>query len=560
MLSVNTNTAALTAQRNLSVNSDMASSSIAKMSSGTRIVKPSDDASSLAISNKLRADIVSLEQAGRNASQGSSLLQVANGAYDNIGNMLARMKVLSTQVINGTLGTTERLYAQEEFTNLRTQITNTANQTRFGSVNLLNGGGGNYLNTGEVTSTTGTANVSDQTTAATGMTAGTNDYFDENSIDAGTNTGFVNGAVSGINVAISGTSFKVSMTVGNQTFIGQIDNSNNGAGDAVRLTSTSNSANTIELQIGGTATLAANDYTEATRSNVEDGLRILMAGASYTAVNDDPTVVDGGFTADGTGTGIDQNGVNVPVKAGAGTAPGTYRFQYVSTGDETVAGATGYSDTGDERRGTGFFELTDGANTYTVDQKDIQIIGTEGSAGAVGIVTFGNGLQVYLNLDDTAVAATDSPTFDRGTSSDATHLIKIGEGGGISLSFQVSDKATDQASISFGGATASALGLDGLSIADATSAAATSARLDSAINTVNTAQASIGALQSRFEYIQSTISTTVENVSAARGTFRDVDMAAEMTAFTRSQTLMQASVAMLSQANQMPQQLLRLLQ
>src|SRR6185369_3417598 len=112
MLSVTTNTAALTAQRNLSTNSEMASNSIARMSSGSRIVKPSDDASSLAISNKLRSDIAALEQAGRNASQGASLLQVANGAYDNIGNMLTRMKVLATQVINGTLSTSERLFAQ----------------------------------------------------------------------------------------------------------------------------------------------------------------------------------------------------------------------------------------------------------------------------------------------------------------------------------------------------------------------------------------------------------------------------------------------------------------
>lgn len=494
MLSVNTNTAALTAQRNLSINSDMASASVARMSSGTRIVKPSDDAASLAISNKLNADIVALQQAGRNASQGSSLLQVANGAYDNIGNMLARMKVLSTQVINGTLGTSERLYAQEEFNNLRTQITNTANQTRFGSVSLLNGGGGNYLNTAAVTSTTGTANLSDLTNNGLGLTTGTNDFFTATSAAAGTNTGFVNGSVSDVSVAISGTSFKVSMTVGNQTFVGQIDNSNDQAGNSVRLTSTSNSANTIELQIG--TNMTAGDYTEATRTNVEDGLRILMAGATYTAINADPTQVDGGFTADGTGAGIDQNGVNVPVKAGAGTAAGTYSFQYVSTGDETATGATGYSNTGDERRGTGFFVLTDGANTWTVDQKDVQINGTEGSAGAVGVVTFGNGMQVYLNMDNTGTnGAAQDPVFDRGQSSDATHLITVGQGGGVTLNFQVSDKATDQASINFGSATASALGLDGLSIADDTSAAAASARINSAINTVNTAQASIGALQ-----------------------------------------------------------------
>jgi flagellin len=72
--------------------------------------------------------------------------------------------------------------------------------------------------------------------------------------------------------------------------------------------------------------------------------------------------------------------------------------------------------------------------------------------------------------------------------------------------------------------------------------------------------ANIGAIMSRFEFIQSTLTTTVENVSAARGTFKDVDMASEMTEFTRAQTLMQASISMLSQANKMPQELLRLLQ
>lgn len=558
MLSVTTNTAALTAQRNLSVNSDQASSSIAKMSSGTRIVKPSDDAASLAISNKLRADIVSLEQAGRNVSQGSSLLQVANGAYDNIGNMLARMKVLATQVINGTLGTTERLYAQEEFSNLRTQITNTANQTRFGSVNLLNGGGGQYAAAGTVAAvvTDSLANLSDLTDGAAGLIttgAAQNDFFDDTAGNANAiNTGFVHGSVSDINISIAGQAFQVQMKVGNQTFIGRIDSTNEAAAGIVTLTSTTNTANSIQLEV---ANGIGTTFSESVRSRVETGLRTLMAGASYTGVNADPTTVDNGFTASGGTIGVQQNGAIVPVLAGAGTTAGTYSFQYVSTGDETAAGATGYSLAADDRRGTGYFLLTDGANSWTVDQKDIQITGNEGTAGATGSVTFGNGLQVFLAMDATA-----ANSFDRGNSSTTALRFDIGAGGGVSLSFQVSDKATDQASINFSSATASALGLDGLSVADATSAAVASARLDTAINVVNTSQASIGALQSRFEYIQSTISVSVENVSAARGTFRDVDMAAEMTSFTKAQTLMQASVAMLSQANQMPQQLLRLLQ
>jgi len=563
MLSVTTNTAALTAQRNLAMNSEMASNSIARMSSGTRIVKPSDDASSLAISNKLRADIVSLEQAGRNASQGASLLQVANGAYDRIGDMLARMKVLATQVINGTLGTTERLYAQQEFDNLRTQISSTASQTRFGSVNLLNGGGGDYLQTGTIAAATGgtgnTADINDLTNAATGLTVGTNDFFDGTLFTSVTqvNTGFVNGSVSDVNVTISGQAYEVSMKVGNQTFKGRIDSSNNTAGDLVTLTSTANSANTIQWEVANdVGTGGALAVSESERSNVEGGLRILLSGAAYTAINADGTTEDNGFTGIGSTVGVDQNGTTVAIKAGAGTAAGTYQFQYISTGDETADDATGFTAAGDERRGTGYFLLTNGAESWTVDQTEIQIVGEEGSAGAYGIATFSNGLQVYLDLGSGGAAA----SFDRGTSSTAAYRFDVGAGGGVSLNFQVSDKSADQVSISFSSATATALGLDGLGIADEVSAATTSARLDLAINVVNTAQAGIGALQSRFEYIQSTISTTVENVTAARGTFRDVDMAAEMTSFTKSQTLMQASVAMLSQANQMPQQLLRLLQ
>lgn len=557
-LSVTTNTAALTAQRNLSINSDKAAASIARISSGTRIVKPSDDASSLAISNKLRADIVSLEQAGRNASQGSSLLQVANGAYDNIGNILARLKVLSTQVINGTLGTTERLYAQQEFDNLRTQITNTAAQTRFGSVNLLSGGGGQVSVAGTVAAvvTNSTANLSSLTDGAAGLItsgAAQNDYFDATAGNANAlNTGFVNGAVSNINVAISGQAFQVSLQVGNQTFIGRIDSTNQAAAGIVTLTSTTNTANSIQLEV---ANAVGTTFNETTRAKVETGLRTLLAGATYTGVNADPTTVDNGFTASGGTLGVLQNGATVPVVAGAGTDAGTYTFQYVSTGDETAAGATGYSATADERRGTGYFLLTNGAQSFTVDQTQLQIIGSEGTAGAYGIATFSNGLQVYIALDNTA-----ANSFDRGTSSTSALRFDVGSGGGVTLNFQVSSQATDQASISFASATASALGLDGLSVADEVSAAVASARIDTAINIVNTAQAGIGALQSRFEYIQSTISTTVENVSAARGTFRDVDIAAETTAFSTAQTLTQASVALLSQANQLPQQLLRLLQ
>jgi len=126
MNSILTNTAASSAQRFLGIASGKAESSISKMSSGSRIVKASDDAASLAISNKLRSDIATLTQANRNASQGASMLQVANGGLNQIGDLLSRMKTLSTQVVNGTLSSAERQFAQQEFDQLVTQVGETS--------------------------------------------------------------------------------------------------------------------------------------------------------------------------------------------------------------------------------------------------------------------------------------------------------------------------------------------------------------------------------------------------------------------------------------------------
>jgi flagellin len=558
MLSVTTNTAALTAQRNLNKASDDASGSIAKMSSGSRIVKPSDDAAALAISNKLRADIVSLEQAGRNASQGASLLQVASGAYDRIADMLTRMKQLSAQVINGTLGTTERLYAQEEFDNLRTQITNTATQTRFAGVPLLTGGGGAYMQAGQVTTaiTGNTSVLSDLTNGAAGLrTAGVsaNNFFDATADDTAVNSGFVHGNVTDINVTRSGSALQVSLRVGNQIFNGRIDAANSATGNIVTLVSTSNPANSVQFVVANPMTSLT---TENTRRLVEENFRTLLAGAAYTTINPNASTADNGFTGIGAAVGPTVNGVQVPIAAGSGTKPGTYAFEYISTGNESAQDAVGFVNGADDRRGTGFFRLTNGAEEWTVDIADLQITGSEGGAGAFGVITFGNGLQVYINMDTNAPPA----AFDRGTSSTQFYRFEVGEGGGVSLNFQIAEQSSDQVEITFTAATATALGLEGLSVADETSATVASTRIDDAINTVNTAVASIGAIMSRFEFIQSTLSTTVENVSAARGTFRDVDMASEMTEFTKSQTLLQASVAMLSQANRLPQELLRLLQ
>jgi flagellin len=138
-LSVATNTSAATAHRYLKTNDMETSRSLAKLSSGSRIVRASDDAASLAVGTKLKADVNALRQAQVNASHGSSVLQVADGALQQVSDILIRLKALSTQAVTGSISDTERGYLNSEFSQLKTQLDDLAAQTKFNGTPLLDG-------------------------------------------------------------------------------------------------------------------------------------------------------------------------------------------------------------------------------------------------------------------------------------------------------------------------------------------------------------------------------------------------------------------------------------
>ena len=114
-LRINTNIASLNAQRNLTLVTRRLNDNYARLSSGLRIATAADDAAGLAISERMRAQIRSFTVAGRNAQDGISLAQTAEGALNEVSNMLTRMRELAMQAANGTLGTTDRLTLNEEF-------------------------------------------------------------------------------------------------------------------------------------------------------------------------------------------------------------------------------------------------------------------------------------------------------------------------------------------------------------------------------------------------------------------------------------------------------------
>ena len=137
-LRVNTNIASLTAQRNLGGVTGRLQGNYARLSSGLRIASASDDAAGLGISERMRSEIVSMAQAGRNTQDGISLTQTAEGALNEVSNILNRMRELAVQASNGTTSTDDRATINTEFTALTSEIERIADETQFNGINLLN--------------------------------------------------------------------------------------------------------------------------------------------------------------------------------------------------------------------------------------------------------------------------------------------------------------------------------------------------------------------------------------------------------------------------------------
>lgn len=143
-LRINTNTTSLAAQRTLNVNNREQANSLGKLSSGTRIVRAADDAAGLAISEKLKAQIRGMNQAERNANDGISMIQTAEGGLSEVSNILTRLRELSVQSASDTVGDRERQFTDLEYQNLKQEIERISQVTEFNGKKLLDGSGDQY--------------------------------------------------------------------------------------------------------------------------------------------------------------------------------------------------------------------------------------------------------------------------------------------------------------------------------------------------------------------------------------------------------------------------------
>ncbi|MBS4641965.1 flagellin, partial [Aeromonas media] len=189
-LYINTNVSSLNAQRNMMNSTKSLDTSYTRLASGLRINSAKDDAAGLQISNRLTSQINGLDQGNRNANDGISVAQTAEGAMDEVTSMLQRMRTLAQQSANGSNNTDDRTALQQEYSQLMTEIDRVAQDTTFGGKNLLKGG---YVGTFQVGADAGQTitfkitsalsisgiagtTTSKATVSSTGISAGTDRY------------------------------------------------------------------------------------------------------------------------------------------------------------------------------------------------------------------------------------------------------------------------------------------------------------------------------------------------------------------------------------------------
>lgn len=655
MPSILTNAAAEGANANINIHSRNAAASVGKLSSGSRIVRPADDAASLAISNKLKSNIATLTQAKVNAGQTSSLLQIAGGGVSRVSEILTRLKTLSTQAVNGTLSNAERQISQEEFGQLIEQIDNTVNQTQLNGIKLLAGGANASFKAGTNVTDAGRVNTV-QTIAGT--------LFDDSSINLNNYTGAVEGTIDDVRVTRNdaNTNYIIEMDIKNgaqmETFRGEVSqtaadgstiqfksttNDNNGftaVTDAV-LVATAGTEDTMESELkqilgvgtGGSEvvfraaniTESANAFrsdvtvvssvvstldfaTEATASAAAAAATITITGSTGSAttaaltalesigsirdkinaiseqtgvaatLRDDASAGTGGlnlvlYSLDPASTFTLANGVGTPLTSlGLGTtstAQTTGGYDNIlSASSSTAAGRYTLTSSFDSNADTTTFRIQDQkGQTYDAVVKDVSDIADDTD---LTTVSFSNGVELTFTNDQlrrTSSTLAADETFQQVTfgSNNYEFRFDVEKSGDASVTTQVGlDAFNDLLTVELDSISTKELDITNASganlIAIDTVGNAQTAQtvIDAAIDTVNRNTAKIGALQSRFSQIDTNLTTVIENSNAANGQFVDVDFAAESSNFYKNQALLQAAVGVAAQANQMPQQLLRL--
>jgi len=334
-----TNTAANSISNTFAKQSSKAAESTAVIAGGSRLTKASVDASSLALSEKLRSNIEVLTQANRNAAQGASVVQLAVGAQQNILNLLTSMKSLTTKANDGSQNAASRALIDAEFQKLLAQVDNIANQVRWNGSSLLSGGAG-------AVSVAAAAGIS-----VTGIGTIPANTFAAAPVDTTNSTGFISGSFTAASVVAEGNLYQVSVTMNNnangqnasQTFKGTaIAPANDGK---LVLQSTTDPNNVLVL----TYAAAITGITDAaTFQSALQGALNIGAGLQGTTVTSLATALNGGVSSVAAASttpagayGLSYNGVSQVMTLSNGAQ--SYEVEMTTAGAQTVSFANGVS-------------------------------------------------------------------------------------------------------------------------------------------------------------------------------------------------------------------------
>lgn len=493
---VRTNTMSTNAYRQLGMNNNAVAKSLEKLSSGFRINRAGDDASGLAISEKMKAQIKGLEQASANSQDGISLVQTAEGALTEVHSMLNRMVELATKSANGTIqDEVDREAIQTEVKALNDEISRIAKSTNFNGINLLDGSLG-----GVKSAVVSSATVNGALANITTVQASKSSYTTTGNVGAG--------AAGAHTLKLTYKDASGKEQVANLSYTGS--------------TTAADNAAAIKAAITGDANLSS--LFDVTGGDGTDEIVLTSKTTGATA-----PVVTKIETSDTTGT------TSMAGTSAAGeNAYNTVDLANLAVGDSlTINGKT--------------YEFITNAGDATATKNATGVVFTTDAAGSLAA------LNAALKEDGIVAANTTGTTY-------SFKPDPASAGKGLVLQVGDTNDAFNKVTVSIDDLSAEGLGIATLNISSRESAGSSIQTIKDAINKVSTNRGNLGALQNRLEHAINNLDTTAENMEAANSRIRDTDMAKEMMQYTKMNILTQAAQAMLAQANQQPQSILQLLQ
>jgi flagellin len=477
--------------------------SLQRLSSGLRINSAKDDAAGLAIASRMSAQISGINQAVRNANDAISLSQTAEGALGESSTILTRIRDLAVQSANDTNSGTDRVALQQEVGQLQQELNRVANETEFNGKKLLDGSfSAEQFQVGP------NANQ----TIAIGMSSAKASTIGDQSV-------VTNG--SGLNVQTATGATAASTIAAQNLTVSGLKSSTVAVAVGASASDVATAVNNVSTDTGVTA--VARTQADLTVTGIAAGASstFTFTLASANGANPTPTAVnisakvsnmnDLSSVADAINAKSGSTGITAIAKAGKLTLSN-------EAGDDILIGAVS-----DGATGTGVMNLVapdvDGAaGAFTPASVALNDGGTD-SARVTGKVTF------HASESFSVASDTGATLMAAGTTATGSTLSSVG---GIDISSQQGSN-------------------DAIVV------------VDSALNFINGLRAKLGSVQNRVESTISNLSATSENLTAARSRIQDADFAQETASLTRSQVLQQAGMAMLAQANAVPNQVLTLL-